>query len=165
MLMLTAGCIFQLILLQQLRISFIDSDFLDEFDPGVDLSKKYTKQINDAVKIYRNNLYHAYDQINMNVAQVKKQKPKHSTVLDTFNVAPGLCNKITNAGYFFDFDFTNYNNPYIKIDWVLKKPNSELWINCCESWRSIAFQVDKNKGKKVYIRFNSLTHELIGTQC
>lgn len=147
-----------------LRISFIDCDFTDEFVPGINLPKKYTKQINDAVNVYRNNLYHAHDQINMNVAQVGKQKPEHSVRLDSFTVDADLLNKINNANYFFDFDFTEYVNPYVKVDWVLKKPDSELWLNCCESWRSIAFQVNKSKGKKFYLRFNPLTHELIGTQ-
>lgn len=147
-----------------LMISFIDCKFVDEFVPGIDLPETYTKQINNAINLYRNKLYHAHDQINMNVAQVTKSKPEYHKTLDKFVVGPDLKSQIDNAKYFFEFDFAEYQHPYIKIDWVLYKPDNELWLNCCESWRSIAFQVNKSKGNKFYFRFNSLSHELIGTQ-
>jgi predicted RNA methylase len=148
----------------ELRLTLVNHPPENEFNPGVDVPPLFLNKINDSVAIFRNHFYHAFNEINLPVSQIPKYKPKNSKLIDTFVCDSGLRNHLHNVRYNVQFDHSNLDYPYLKVDWILKNNRGEMWMNCCKSWRSIAFCVDKSLGNNFYLRFNPLTHALICTQ-
>ena len=95
---------------------------------------------------------------------VTKFKPNNSQLIDSFYTNSNLRSMIETANYNIPMDHSKLQNPYIKVDWVLKNHRDELWLNNAKSWYSIAFCVDKNKGNNFYFRFHPITHALLCSQ-
>ena len=154
-----------------LKMGLIDVAVKNEFEPGVQISASYKEQINNAIKIYRDNFYHRHDEINMQVAHIPWTKPHdwhphldNLIQIDQFAVDQRLQSNIQQSSYHLIFDHKRMKNPYIKIDWVLNSDNISLVLNQVTCWKSIAFKVDRDKGSNFYFRFNPNTHALIGSQ-
>ena len=136
-----------------------------EFVPGVELPEPYQQQIESAVKIYRDHFYHRYESgINMPVAKISPTVVDQLTCVDNFVVDRDLRSHVEQFRYKLIFDHHGLQNPYIKIDWVLRSGQHSIRINQASSWRNIAFKVNDAAGKNFYFRFNSQTHSLIGSQ-
>lgn len=135
-----------------------------EFNPGVSLPECYSLQINQAIDIYRDNLYHKYDSINLPVANVPAVMAENTKSLDTFIVNGQLRNKLDLAEYVIEQDFDHAYYPYLQVDWILHSEDRIMYLNRCPSWKSIAFKIDTNKGTKFYLRFHPITHALLVAQ-
>ena len=147
-----------------LEIRLVNIERSAEFDPGVPLFKDYQDQINQAIDIYRDNLYHRHNQINLSVAQIPETKVENPQVIDSFKVDQHLHRKLDLANYQIDVPFSAMTNPYLQIDWKLHSQDRFLYINRCQSWRNIAFHIDPTKSSMFYVRFHPLTHALLATQ-
>ena len=95
---------------------------------------------------------------------IPKDQPLENISLDSFTVDNSLRSKLDSICYKIQPDFSNMTNPYLKIDWILYGQDQVLYLNDCVSWRSIAFVVNKKKGKTLYLRFHPLTHALLASQ-
>lgn len=152
-----------------LNISSVDMPSVPEFSPGVDIPNSYRNEINNAIQVFRDTVYHEHNyiarkQINMPVAQIAKFIPTDMQTLDTFQVDKHLRSRLDESAYSVIIDHADMKNPYIKVDWILHGGAKELMLNNCTSWRSIAFKVDPNGSSDFYFRFNPLTHAFIGSQ-
>ena len=148
-----------------LNLDLVDVNHCTEFNPGVALPEEYCAQIENAIRIYRDHLYHKFEHnINVPVAQIPPTSLDQLTLVDNFLVDHSLKGLLEQATYFINFDHLATKNPYIKVEWVLYSGTTQIKINQASSWRNIAFKVDKNKSNKFYFRFNPLTHALICSQ-
>lgn len=149
----------------ELHVGLVDVEPEPEFDPGVPLPEQYAKQIHDAIKIYRDHLYHTHDQINLPVAQIPRLSSQDMALLEKFTVNRNLRHQLSVTKFHLELDHTVYNHPYLKVDWCVRSDHHQLWLNRAGSWRSIAFKIDTAPDRKVfYLRFNPLTNALIASQ-
>lgn len=148
----------------ELEIGLVDVERSPEFDSGVPLIKDYQDQINQAIEVYRDNLYHRHNQVNLPVAQIPETTVHESQVIDSFKVDQHLRRKLDLATYQIDIPFLGKSNPYLQIDWKLHSQDRFLYMNRCQSWRNIAFYIDVNKSSTFYMRFHPLTHALLASQ-
>lgn len=147
-----------------LKLALVDIPPLNEFDPGVNISDEYCSQINNAIQIYRNSLYHKYDIGNMPVAQIPRLTPEHMTQVDSYFVNCNLRSYLDSFKYYLTFDHTSMKDPYLKVEWVLHSNNIDYMLNRSPSWRSIAFKIDPAGSSEFYFRFNPYSHALLGSQ-
>lgn len=141
-----------------LRISPEKIQRQDEFDPGVDVEPTWSAQIQNAIHVYRDHFYHGSSEICLPVAQVPRSQELSSVPLARWNVDRTIRQSLHDVV----IDLPAQDSGYIRIDWVLHSQDRDLWLNRCESWRSIAFKC-KNHHSAIRFKFHPLTHALIAT--
>jgi predicted RNA methylase len=147
-----------------LEVQLFDYTVQKEFNPGVAIPALFEQQIDNAVAVYRDNFYHAFNQFILPVSQLPKVPLTQPILVDRYYVNKDLRSTINAARYKIDIDLHDMTNPYLKVNWKIKSGNTALSINNAESWRSLGFKLNKNLGNSLYLKYHPLTHSLIASQ-
>lgn len=146
-----------------LDVAMVDVPMRMEFDPGVPVPQLYREKIGHVIQIYRDSLYQKNSTCNLSVAQIPDLLPDQLTRIDSFSCDGSMLSQLSKS-YVVKINHSNYDNPYLKVEWSLGSQGHLLAINQSVSWRSIAYKINKYQGDNFYLRFNPHSHALLISQ-